>query len=110
VDAHSFEPSTKDMMKLASSDLFIYTGAGIEGFADKAVESLKNEKVTVVKAAENIQLLSLESEHQHEESVEENAQESNEEHIDEGNVDEHGHTLVNWRLLSVQGITIIKLL
>lgn len=43
VDAHSFEPSTQDMMKLAEADLFIYSGAGIEGFAEKAEQALKNE-------------------------------------------------------------------
>ncbi len=59
VDAHSFEPTTKDMMKLANSDLFIYTGVGVEGFADKANETLKNEKVTIVKAADHIELLSV---------------------------------------------------
>jgi zinc transport system substrate-binding protein len=103
VDAHSFEPTTKDMIKLASSDLFIYTGAGVEGFADKAVEALKNEKVTIVKAAEKIELLSAESEHEHEEGAEEQSHESDEEtadvhnygdeqseeHSEEG--EEHGH-------------------
>ncbi|MBS2970171.1 zinc ABC transporter substrate-binding protein [Metabacillus sp. KIGAM252] len=55
-DAHSFEPSTKTMVKIAEGDAFIYTGAGIEGFADKAAETLKNEDVEIVKAAEGIEL------------------------------------------------------
>ncbi|MFE8698348.1 metal ABC transporter substrate-binding protein [Cytobacillus sp. FJAT-53684] len=66
VDAHSFEPSTKDMMALADSDLFIYTGVGIEGFADKATESLKNEDVTILKAGEGIDLLKTTHVHDHE--------------------------------------------
>jgi zinc transport system substrate-binding protein len=57
VDAHSYEPSTKDMMKLANSDLFIYTGVGIEGFAEKASEALEKEDVQVLKAAQGIDLL-----------------------------------------------------
>ncbi|MFC0418550.1 metal ABC transporter substrate-binding protein [Cytobacillus solani] len=65
VDAHSFEPSTKDMMGLAVSDLFIYTGVGIEGFAEKATESLKNENVAILKAGDGIDL--LKSTHEHEE-------------------------------------------
>src|SRR3954470_6729892 len=77
VDAHSFEPSTKDMMKLANSDLFIYTGAGVEGFADAATESLKNEKVTIVKAADKIELLSVKDNHDHEETAEEESHDSN---------------------------------
>lgn len=87
VDAHSFEPSTKDMMNLADSDLFIYTGAGIEGFAEKAVESLKNEDVSIVKAADNIELLSVEEEsHDHEEAAEE---ESHDNHDEAATEEEH---------------------
>lgn len=86
VDAHSFEPSTKDMMKLADSDLFIYSGAGVEGFADKAVESLKNEEVAIVKAAENIDLLSVEDSHDHEENTEEQSHDS---HDEAANEDHH---------------------
>ncbi|KAA9012675.1 metal ABC transporter solute-binding protein, Zn/Mn family [Niallia endozanthoxylica] len=53
-DEHTFEPSQKDMIKLAESDLFIYVGLGLEGFVEKAKDSLKNEKVTMVAAGESI--------------------------------------------------------
>ncbi|MFS0636834.1 metal ABC transporter substrate-binding protein [Mesobacillus foraminis] len=90
VDAHSFEPSTKDMMNLADSDLFIYTGAGIEGFAEKAVESLKNEDVTIVKAADNIELLSVEEEsHDHEEGAEEESHDNHDEAATEEKHESH---------------------
>ncbi|WP_226678513.1 metal ABC transporter solute-binding protein, Zn/Mn family [Mesobacillus jeotgali] len=79
VDAHSFEPSTKDMMKLAEADLFIYSGAGIEGFTEKAEQALKNEKVMIVKAAENVEM--IESSHDH--SHEKEGAHSDEEHHDE---------------------------
>lgn len=65
VDAHSYEPTTKDMVKLADSDLFIYTGVGIEGFAEKASELLKKEKVAVVKAGEGINLIASNHSHEH---------------------------------------------
>jgi zinc transport system substrate-binding protein len=67
VDAHSFEPSTKDMVKLANSDLFIYTGVGLEGFAEKASEALIKEDVQILKAAEGIELIESTDDHQHEE-------------------------------------------
>jgi zinc transport system substrate-binding protein len=67
VDAHSFEPSPKDMVTLANSDLFIYTGVGLEGFAEKASEALKKEDVQIVKAAEGIELIETTDDHQHEE-------------------------------------------
>ncbi|AZB44094.1 adhesin [Bacillus sp. FJAT-42376] len=66
-DAHSFEPSTKTMVKIAEGDAFIYTGAGIEGFADKAAETLKDEDTAMVKAAKGIKLAKGEA-HMHEES------------------------------------------
>lgn len=91
VDAHSFEPSTKDIMKLAEADLFIYSGAGIEGFAEKAEQALKNEKVMILKAAENAEMIESFHDHSHEgedahseeEHHDEEAAYSEEEHHDE---------------------------
>lgn len=62
-DAHSFEPTMKTMMEVADSDLFIYNGAGLEAFIDKMKSSMKNEKVTIVEATKNIELISGEHEH-----------------------------------------------
>lgn len=53
-DEHTFEPSQKDMMKLADADLFFYIGFGLEGFVEKAKNSLANEKVTMVAAGESV--------------------------------------------------------
>lgn len=89
VDAHSFEPSTKDMVALANSDLFIYTGVGIEGFAEEATEALKKENVQILKAAEGIDL--IESTHSEEEHHEEDSTHT-EEHADEGETEESAHT------------------
>ncbi|MFJ5761017.1 metal ABC transporter solute-binding protein, Zn/Mn family [Neobacillus sp. NPDC093182] len=86
VDAHSFEPTTKDMVSLAESDLFIYTGVGIEGFADKAVKTLEKENVTILEAADGIELIEASHSHEHE-AAEENAHE--EEEHDHGDVDPH---------------------
>ncbi|MBC2186526.1 zinc ABC transporter substrate-binding protein [Listeria sp. FSL L7-0253] len=55
-DAHSFEPTQKDMMKIADSDLFFYIDLGMEGFVDKAEKTLANEHVTFVPAAEKLDL------------------------------------------------------
>ncbi|WP_338449195.1 metal ABC transporter substrate-binding protein [Niallia oryzisoli] len=55
-DEHTFEPSQKDMIKLAESDLFIYVGLGLEGFVEKAKDTLVNEKVTLVAAGDSIHI------------------------------------------------------
>jgi zinc transport system substrate-binding protein len=56
-DEHTFEPSQKDMMKLADSDLFFYIGLGLEGFVEKAKGSLKNENVELFPTATTLQLV-----------------------------------------------------
>jgi zinc transport system substrate-binding protein len=91
VDAHSYEPSTKEMVTLANSDLFIYTGAGIEGFAEKATEALKKEEVQILKAAEGIDL--LESSHSADEHHgDENGHSEGDEHTEaEAHEEEHEH-------------------
>jgi zinc transport system substrate-binding protein len=55
-DEHTFEPSQKDMMNLADSDLFIYIGLGLEGFVEKAKETLKNENVKLIPVANKLEL------------------------------------------------------
>ncbi|WP_226085560.1 metal ABC transporter solute-binding protein, Zn/Mn family [Mesobacillus sp. S13] len=55
-DEHTFEPSQKDMMALADSDLFFYVGLGLEGFVDKANKTLKNEDVKMVPVGESLHL------------------------------------------------------
>lgn len=93
-DEHSFEPSQKDMIDLADSDLFFYIGLGLEGFVSKAEEALKNENVTLVATAEHITFEEHEEEsteeHAHEETTEEHAEETEEEHAHEEE-DEHDH-------------------
>ncbi|MDT0012904.1 metal ABC transporter substrate-binding protein [Listeria cossartiae] len=75
-DAHSFEPTQKDMMKIADSDLFFYIGLGMEGFVDKAEKTLANEHVTFVPTAEKLDLPT------DPDAAEEHDHESEEEHGD----------------------------
>lgn len=51
VDAHSYEPSSRDMTKIAKGDAFIYLGAGMESFAETAADSLENQDVKLVEVA-----------------------------------------------------------
>ncbi|MBD1380247.1 metal ABC transporter solute-binding protein, Zn/Mn family [Metabacillus arenae] len=92
-DAHTFDPSTKDMVKLAESDAFIYSGVGLEGFADKASETLKGEDVSIVKAGEGVEL--SEATHDHaqegEAHADDHAHEEGEAH-EEGDTHADDHT------------------
>ncbi|NYF25523.1 metal ABC transporter solute-binding protein, Zn/Mn family [Sporosarcina sp. JAI121] len=62
-DEHTFDPTQKDMMALADSDLFFYVGLGLEGFVDNAKKTLKNEHVKMVATAEDIPEEMLEEGH-----------------------------------------------
>lgn len=51
---HHFEPTQKDMMALADSDLFFYIGLNLEPFVEKAERSLANENVLFINTSDNV--------------------------------------------------------
>ncbi|KMK76766.1 metal ABC transporter solute-binding protein, Zn/Mn family [Alkalihalobacillus pseudalcaliphilus] len=55
-DAHTYEPTSKDMVNIAESDIFIYSGVGMEPFAERIEDSLKDEVVHILAAGEGINL------------------------------------------------------
>lgn len=69
-DEHVFDPTQKDMMALADSDLFFYIGLGLEGFVENAKKTLKNEHVKMVATVETIPEDLLEEGHEHDEHAE----------------------------------------
>lgn len=85
-DEHSFEPTQKDMTKLADADLFIFVGLGLEGFVDKAQKTLKNEEVTMVGAGENIHFDEVPA-HKEDEHEDEHSHEDDGHH--HGDIDPH---------------------
>lgn len=54
-EPHDYEPKTTDMAKLTEADVFVYNGGGMEAWAQKAADTLKNVKL--VCASENIEKL-----------------------------------------------------
>lgn len=101
-DAHNVEVTTKTMIEVAEGDAFIYTGSGVEGFADAIIDSLKNEDVTIVNSTEKVSFIDAlekhvhnqQEEHDEEHHSEETAEEheSNEDHEEHESHDEHqGH-------------------
>jgi zinc transport system substrate-binding protein len=47
-DAHTYEPTAKTIVEIARSDLFIYTGAIMEPYAESIANSLKSEQVLLI--------------------------------------------------------------
>lgn len=98
---HTFEPTQKDMMKLADADLFFYIGLGLEGFVENAKKTLANEDVTMIATADQVsdEKLAVSTGHTHDqegdghsheevEHVHEEDGHSHEDH-DHGDVDPH---------------------
>lgn len=84
-DAHSFEPTTKTMIKIAEGDAFIYLGTGIEGFADAVISAVKNEDTAIVKASEGTPLIGAQKSPEDEHEAENDEAHAGE----EGEVDPH---------------------
>ncbi|MGY0693289.1 metal ABC transporter substrate-binding protein [Virgibacillus sp. FSP13] len=58
VDAHTYEPTTKVMTSIASSNAFIYLGAGMEGLAESAADALQPEDVQLIELGKHEELFS----------------------------------------------------
>ena len=57
-EPHDYEPSPAEIIKAQQSDVFIYNGAGMEGWVDNFLNDYSEEKV-IVKANNNIEMISL---------------------------------------------------
>jgi zinc transport system substrate-binding protein len=104
VDAHTYEPPMRLMMELYDADAFIYSGGGMEGFIDTAVEVLEDEDVKMVEASEGIEFIDGSShshphdhEHSHDHAHDENdhnhghSHEHNHDHSHNDNEHAHSH-------------------
>lgn len=66
-EPHDWEPAATDIRELESADVFVYNGAGMEHWVESVLESLDNQKLTVVEAAKGLTL--MEGTHDHEETA-----------------------------------------
>lgn len=97
---HTFEPTQQDMISLAEANLVFYIGMGLEGFIDKAQETLKTEDVEFVATAATIPEDALGEGHSHdhedeatdEHDHEHEATEEQEHNHDHGAEVDHGHS------------------
>ncbi|RXT13748.1 metal ABC transporter substrate-binding protein [Ammoniphilus sp. CFH 90114] len=90
VEPHDFEPTAKDMIKLNEANVFIYNGAGFEGWTDKALQSLENKDLIVVDASKDIELVRA-VDHDENHGHEEHAKAEDHGHEEHAKAEEHGH-------------------
>lgn len=94
IEAHSFEPTPQDIIKVGESDLFIYTGEVMEPWVHQLLESTDTEGLQVLDLSKHVSLIEGDEDHDHEESDEEahddhEHEESDEHDHDHGSQDPH---------------------
>lgn len=77
-EAHAYEPTPQDMIRVRQSDMFIYTGEEMEQWAAQLVPALEDEGIGVIDLSQCVTLLSEEEENEH--SEEEEHEHGHEEH------------------------------
>lgn len=50
-EPHDFEPKAQDLAALSSAKVFVYSGLGMEAWAEEAIKAANNANLTVVEAA-----------------------------------------------------------
>lgn len=68
VEAHSFEPTSKDIIDINSSDILIYTGDNMEAWVKGIVKQAKDHGVRIVDVSKGIN--TMEDKHEHEDENE----------------------------------------
>lgn len=100
VDAHSYEPSARDLIKIQSADVFIYVGGEMEQWVDKVLNSdtINKNATSVIQVTESVETIEEQEvdgaeeddEHHHDEHDEIDGEEAeHEEHKEIGAFDEH---------------------
>ncbi len=92
-EAHSYEPSPKDIESIKSADIFICIGSHNEYWVDKIMDSMEGEKPEVIKLMDCVDLLDSEivegMEHKHDHEHEGEHHEGHEDEHHEEHEDEH---------------------
>ncbi len=63
VEAHSFEPAPRDIVRINHADIFIYAGEAMEPWAHRVIESLSNPELVLVDISEHVALLEADDHH-----------------------------------------------
>jgi len=57
VEIHTYEPSAKDMIRIAEADAFVYTGKYMEPWAEQMIETIKEYDVKIIDTSKGISLI-----------------------------------------------------
>ncbi|GEN56875.1 hypothetical protein GCM10012290_16110 [Halolactibacillus alkaliphilus] len=86
-DAHTYEPTSKEMIAIAGADLFIYNEKQSESYATKIEEALADESVIFLEASTGLDMITYLHDHAHEDP----SHADDHAHDDHGHADDHAH-------------------
>lgn len=92
VEPHDWTPKSSDMKNITKAEIFVYNGAGFEGWVDDFLKGLeKDSKLEVVEASHGVKLIDAMEEEHEEEGNEEEVEGENAaaEDADHGQYDPH---------------------
>jgi zinc transport system substrate-binding protein len=64
-EPHSWEPTPQDLQSLEQAQLFLYSGAGMEGWVADLAEVLEQQQTKVLDVSHNLELMEAEEGHTH---------------------------------------------
>jgi zinc transport system substrate-binding protein len=93
-DAHSFEPTSNQLVDIAKADAFLYSSDELETYAGTIADAIGDEDVTIKQLAGDINLLPFDEEHDHSHEDQAAAEEEHDHsHEDEAAAEEeHDHS------------------
>lgn len=56
-DSHSYEPTPKEIMEIADSDIFVYTGNNMEPWVSKILSGISEDKLNILDVSEGVSLI-----------------------------------------------------
>ena len=99
-DAHTFEPTAKDIIKINEADIFIYTGGESDAWVDTIADSI-DSGVRIVRMSDLVDLI----EEDHDDDEHEHEHDDDHDHEEETEYDEHIWTSPKNAIAISEGIT-----
>lgn len=85
VEPHDWSPKSRDMIQISNARLFVYQGAGFEGWTEDVLRGLDAGNLVIVEASRGIELLSASGESGHRHDDDEDGDHGH----DHGDIDPH---------------------
>ncbi|MBQ9657912.1 MAG: zinc ABC transporter substrate-binding protein, partial [Clostridia bacterium] len=54
-EAHSYDPTAQDLIKIQNADLFVYIGGEMEKWSDKVLDSIEDKEMKIICISEDVE-------------------------------------------------------